>query len=153
MLVNKNKCRISFLELLLTLVSVLYLVGIRFWFPVCEVMSDTPMRCHWAGEMLKAASVVLTVLSVLHLFVYDEKIKIGMDAGLAGLSLLMLLIPGRIILLCTNAEMHCRHNTEPWTITFVIVTMLLCAADILFYLYRQNAGRHKRKGTEQRKSL
>ena len=84
MLVNKPKLKIAVTELLIAAVSIIFLIGIRVWFPVCEPSGESYMSCHWAGESLGAVSIVIAVLSVVHIFIPDAKIKTGMDIAALG---------------------------------------------------------------------
>ena len=137
MIVNKEKFKLGVTEILMLLAACVYMVGIRTWFAVCPVMSETVMSCHWAGEVLKALSIVLLVADVIHIICPDHKIKLGMDIPLLGICIVMIIIPGNVINICQMADMSCRHNTQPWTIiigclmaVFTIADMILCASSI-----------------------
>ena len=147
MIVNKRKFKIAFTDILLTALGVLYYFGIHYWFPVCMAMEDKPMNCHWAGEVLSALAVVLSVLSAVHILMPDEKIKSGMDVSMAGIAVLAVLIPGNIIPLCKSSEMMCRNGTSMWTAVFMISFIIIAAADIFIYLQSLSDKKHKRKGS------
>lgn len=144
MIVNKDKIRFGITDILTVAVSLLYLLGIRLWFPVCEPMESGFMSCHWAGEALKAVSVVLLTLSVAHAAIADEKIKIGMDISLCGVYAFAFCIPGRIISLCKMAEMSCRSHSQFWTIIFMIALMVIVIADIVLYMTSSSNEKHSR---------
>jgi len=147
MIIQKEKFKLSVVEVIQLALAVLYVIGIFIWFPVCEVTGETPMRCHWAGEVLKAGGVVITVMAVLHIVIFDEKVKAGTDFGMIGIFILMLLIPGKIIPLCMSTEMACRSHTEPWTTAFMIAMIVIAAADMLYYWHKVSNDKHKRKQT------
>lgn len=149
MIVNKDKIKFGISEILSVVLSVLFLIGIKIWFPVCEPMESGFMSCHWAGEVLKAISVLLFILSVIHIFIPDENIKLGLDIGLCGIDVFAFCVPGNIISLCKMAEMNCRSNTAFWTKIFMILFILISVTDILFYLFRQSEKRHKRVKMER----
>ena len=148
MIINKSKIKVCIIELIIFVVSLLFLLGIRLWFPVCEVMGETVMACHWAGEILKALTVLSFVLSLVHIFLPNGSVKIGMDLSLIGLLVLTLYVPGNIVNICEMTDMSCRHYTLPWTIAFSVVLILLALADIVFYLALASTEKHKRMKSE-----
>ncbi len=148
MIVNKEKCRFGATDLLLIAAACLFAVGIRLWFPVCGGMegSAVTMSCHWAGEALKAVSILFSAFGVIHLLTPDGKMKAGMDLALAGLAVLTMLLPGNVIHICAGAEMACRAKTLPSALAFGAVLLLLALADLFWYLTRGAAAKHRRNG-------
>ena len=144
MIINRAKIKIGIPEILIGVLSILFMIGIRVWFPVCEVMGDTTMPCHWAGEMLKALSILFLTLSLAHAVIPNGAAKIGVDVSLTGLSVLTLNIPGNIIRTCGNADMACRKSTHPWTIAFCVVMIVLVLADCVLYFSLRSKEKHKR---------
>ena len=145
MIVNKEKCRFSVTDILLIVVSAVFFIGIRSFFAVCPVGGEMIMSCHWAGETLKALSIVLLVLSVIHLFVPDKKIKLGMDIPMCAISLLAVFVPGTVINLCQNADMACRSAAQLWTVILCIILTLAALADIILYASSLSKDKHSRK--------
>ena len=144
MFINKRKIKIAVTDILLLVCSALYCIGIKYWFPVCKASGDMIMSCHWAGEALFALAVLLCVLSAAHTFIPDEKIKSGIDISLAGIAVFAMLIPGNIISLCKSSDMICRNGTSMWTSVFMILLIIIAAADIFIYLQSLSGGKHKR---------
>ena len=146
MIVNKEKCRFGATDLLLIAAACLFAVGIRLWFPVCGGMegSTVTMSCHWAGEALKAVSILLAALCVVHLLTPDGKMKAGMDVALAGLSVLAMLLPGNVISICAGAEMACRAKTMAASIACGAALLVLALADLFYWLSRAAAQKHRR---------
>ena len=149
MIINNSKCKIAFTDILFLALSIIYLVGIKLWFPVCGVSGDMVMSCHWAGEVLSALSVLLVILSLIHMVIPDERIKAGIDISGAGIAVLSLMIPGNIINLCKNSEMQCRTNTSLWTIIFMAVICAALCADAFIYLRLHSGKKHSRDNTEK----
>ena len=149
MIINKNKCKIAFTDILFSGLSILYLVGIKLWFPVCGVSGDMVMSCHWAGEVLFALSVLLVIISLIHMVIPDERIKAGIDISGAGIAVLSMIIPGNIITLCKNSEMPCRANTSLWTIIFMVIICVIICVDIFVYLQMQSGKKHRRNIAEK----
>ncbi len=149
MIINKSKCKIAFTDILFLALSIIYLVGIKLWFPVCGVSGDMVMSCHWAGEVLSALSVLLVILSLIHMVIPDERIKAGIDISGAGIAVLSMIIPGNIITLCKNSEMPCRANTSLWTIIFMVIICVIICVDIFVYLQMQSGKKHRRNIAEK----
>ncbi len=145
MIVNVNKIKITIIDIIGLIVAVLFLTGINLWFPVCEPMESGFMSCHWAGEVLKAISVVFVVISAAHLVIGDGRIKMGMSLSMLGFCALTFCIPGRIVTLCKMAEMDCRSHTQLSTAVFMILLMLISLADIIFWTSKASDENHKRK--------
>jgi len=150
MIIKKEKIKLALTELLSLVVSVLFLTGIRIWFPVCEVTGENIMACHWAGEMLKAVSILLLVLTLLHIIIPKEEIKAGIDISLISLFVLTMNIPGNIIRLCGHAEMACQRSARPFTLVVCIVMIVLSLLDLLIYLSLRSNEKHKRNGALDR---
>ena len=144
MIVNKSKIKFGVTDCLLFVVSALFLIGIYFWFPVCDAMGDKIMSCHWAGEVMKGVCILFASLCTLHIFMPDGMVKTGMDTAMIGLSVLAVCVPGNIISLCGNVDMTCRKYTQPWVIVFCIAMILFALADIVFYLSARSKDKHKR---------
>lgn len=148
MLVNKEKCRISITELVMLILSIVYIIGIRSWFAECPVMTDMIMSCHWAGEVLKALSILFAVISVIHIVIPDAKLKAGMDIPFIGISFVAIFIPGGIINLCQSADMACQSAAKPWTIIFCAALLVIAIADLIFYASKSSGDKHHRKADQ-----
>ncbi len=145
MMINKERFKMSFAEVLFLVAAALYMAGIRYWFPVCMPMENGFMSCHWAGEVLKALSILILVFSLIHIFMPDIRIKAGMNAVLAGISVLMPLIPGKIISVCGNEMMKCRQGTSTWTLVFAAVFVLILVIDTVLGAASLSSEKHKRR--------
>lgn len=149
MIVNKKRCKIGITDILLLVCSVLYSIGIKYWFPVCGMSGDMVMSCHWAGEVLSALSVLLVIISLIHMVIPDERIKAGIDISGAGIAVLSMIIPGNIISLCKSSEMQCRANTSLWTIIFMAIICVIVCVDVFIYLQMQSGKKHSRNNAEK----
>ncbi len=145
MIINSSKVKLGVTEALALVLSLLYAIGIRRWFAVCPLMTETVMPCHWAGEMLKAISVLLLVLCALHLPIPDAKIKIGMDIALIGLALLGMFVPGTVIRICGGETMACKSAAHPWTLAFCGALAVILLADVIVYASALAKENHRRK--------
>ena len=145
MIVKKEKFKISITEILAAVLSLVFLIGVRSWFRVCPVMSDMVMSCHWAGEVLKALSIVMLVISLIHIFIPDEKMKMGMDIPFLCVLIMTIFIPGGVISLCQKAEMQCRSVSQPWSVVIMIVLIIVSVIDLIIYASAISKSRHQRK--------
>ena len=145
MIINKEKFKLSIAELLMVILSVLFMIGIRTWFAVCPVMSETIMSCHWAGEVLKALSILLAAVSVIHIICPDWRLKIGIDIPMFCICILTAFIPGGLINLCMMEEMACRSQTKLWTIIISIALIIVILADIIICASAVSKEKHGRK--------
>ena len=83
------------------LLSVVSLIGIFTVFAPCGPKEDGSwMVCRWAGNAVKGISLVLAVLSLIRLFIADEKIKIGLSLAVFAVAILETAVPGHLISLC-----------------------------------------------------
>lgn len=145
MLINNKKFRLAITDILLLACSVLYFVGIRYWFPVCRASGDMVMTCHWAGEVLSALSLLFVIISAVHIVIPDEKLKAGMDITSAGVAVFAVMVPGNIISLCKSSEMMCRNGTSMWTTVFMVSFIVIAAMDAFIYLQTVSGEKHKRR--------
>ena len=149
MLVNRKNIRIGVTELLLLAAAVSYAVGIRKWFPVCAAMGDSYMSCHWAGEVLKLASVILAVLAAVHILLPNPAVKLGLDIGLLGITALLLTVPGTAVKLCSKEGMSC-GTAKSASVIFGCVLVLLILADLFVFGAALSASRHTRPAAERK---
>lgn len=128
----QKKKTISILDIVQTVVSLCFLLGILFVFGPCGPKEDGGwMTCHWAGRAVTGVAALLLVLALVRLPVKDSRIKLGLDIAVLPAALLAALIPGRLISLCMMADMRCRSVMQPAVTVFAILLIVLSAADIL----------------------
>ncbi len=144
-MLGNSKLKVSFAELLLVVVAVVYAIGIRTWFEVCPAMGESMMSCHWAGEVLKATSIILAGMTLLTVFIPDIKVKTGLNIGIVGLNIFNISVPGGIINICKNADMACRTNTYLWNIILTVSCIIIAVADIILLFSYLNREKHSRK--------
>ena len=145
MIVNKGKLRFGVPELLMVIISIIYVIGIRTWFAVCESTGDMVMSCHWAEAVLKVMSILFAVISICHIFIPDQRIKIGIDLPFFCICVLTAFVPGSVISLCMNAEMDCRQSMKLWTVILCIALMAVILGDLILYCSQIRGEKHHRK--------
>ncbi len=115
------------------LLSVVSLIGIFTVFAPCGPKEDGSwMVCHWAGNAVKGISLVLAVLSLIRLFIADEKIKIGLSLAVFAVTILETAVPGHLISLCMMKTMRCHTLTQPGVTVFSILIALTALADTIW---------------------
>ena len=141
----ETKKRPGVCDILILAVTAAMMIGARTWFAPCDHLTESGgyMACHWAGEALKAASLLALCLAAAHL-VPSGGVKAGLDIALIGLGALTACLPGGVISLCMNADMTCRAVTRPWALILGAALALLSAADIILAASRASNARHAR---------
>ena len=126
----KKTPRMGLGDLLLLILSVVYLVGIRTLFQPCGPKEDGSwMTCHWAGQAVSGLAVVLVILSVVHLITGNTGMKLGLDVGILLCAVFSALIPGKLISLCMMPDMRCHQVMTPGTIVCSVLLLAAVATD------------------------
>ena len=118
----KNK--IGAMDIVLLLLSAVLLIGVLTVFAPCGPKEDGSwMTCHWAGRAVAGAAAALTVIAALRPIARNA--RLGLDLAMLPISLLTLLLPGKLIGLCMMAEMRCRSVMTP---AVTVLSLLIAAA-------------------------
>ena len=143
---DEKAFRPGIIDILLFALSVLFFVGARTWFQVCDKMTDSGayMTCHWAGEALKAGTLLVMCLCAVHALL-PRSMKMGLDCALMGLGVLLMRLPGGVIALCGHTDMACRAHTQPWTLVMALLLILMSALHICLSLSAISRARHARR--------
>jgi len=142
MILNKNKIKIGFTDLLLLAATIVYYIGMTKWFLGCN---NTTMPCHWASEVLKAIGILAICIAIVHVIFPNALVKVGMDISFVGLFILAFIIPGNVINLCKLSHMSCREHLKPGNMILSIVVIVAAVIDLCFYLLQNSKEKHKRK--------
>ena len=126
-------------DILTPVLSGLFLLGVLFVFHPCGPKEDGSwMNCHWAGVAVAVCAGVMTVLSLLRLFLRSR----GARTILSGLTILAAaaaaVIPGNVIGLCMMADMRCRAVMRPAAMVFAALVILAAGWSILSERKRGN---------------
>ena len=115
------------MDIVIVVISVFFFVGICFLFEPCAPKEDGSfMTCHWAGQALAGIAALLTVQSVIRLFVKGAGKKQGMDLAMAATAILAIAVPGHLIRLCMMADMRCHAVMTPF-VRVMSVLVFACA--------------------------
>ena len=125
---NHPRVRVS--DLLLLVFSAVELAGVRTFFAPCGPKEDGSwMSCHWAGQAVTGAAVVLVVLALIHLAVRSPEMKLGLDVGLLAAAVYIALVPGRLIGLCMMPDMRCHQLMTPGVTVCSVLALAAAVAD------------------------
>ena len=132
-----NKTQRKAFDLILPALSLIFLAGILTLFQPCGPREDGSwMSCHWAGRAAAGVAGAMLLLSVLRMLVRPDA-KRGLDLALMVLSVLAVLLPGRLIGLCMMRDMRCHTLTAPFTSLLSALTALAAAFDLIVSIRRE----------------
>lgn len=125
-------------EAVLALVLV---IGSLTVFRACDSAEGRHMACHWAQNAVTLAGAVLTVQSVIRIFISDRGIKTGLSVGIVLLSAAVIFIPGHVISLCMMETMRCHTVFKPAVIVIASVMTVVSGIDAVTGLIRTGKDR------------
>ncbi len=128
--------KISAGDILLLLISVIFLIGVLTIFKPCAPSPDGNwMACHWAGQAVAGLAAVLVIISLAHMILSDAKIKTGLNLAVIPVAVLAMILPGHLISLCVMDFMRCHSVTRP---AVIVMSVLTIAAAVYNILSRRN---------------
>ena len=131
-LVENKKFRINASDIVLTVLSVFFFIGMLTFLNPCGPKEDGSwMTCHWAGQALTGISAVLTVISIIHLCIQNTEIKQGLSLAMIPAALLSAVLPGTLISLCMMNSMRCHSVTRTASIIISAVIIIAAVIDII----------------------
>ena len=135
----KNKrTNIGASDFIMLVLSVIFLTGIRTFFAPCGPKDDGSwMTCHWAGQAITGIAAVLFVISVIHLFVKDARIKQGLSLAMIPVALLSAVLPGNLIGLCMMDTVRCHSVMRTAS---VVLSVLVIAAAVFDVIVQKKKG-------------
>lgn len=129
---KKNTLILNIIGIVLLLVNVILFVGSFTFLKTCGPKEDgTWMTCHWAGQAIIGVSCVLVILALANLMIKNENGKIGLSIGVFANTVLLILLPGRLIDTCMMVDMHCNAVTKPSVTVFGVIIIVVAIANIL----------------------
>ena len=132
-----SKKNIHIPDILYFVLSAAFLLGSVFVFNTCGPKDDGSwMVCHWAGRMVSAMAILLTVLA-LQIVLFPSEIKAGLYTACFGVSVLTAFIPGHIIKLCMMKTMRCHLISEPSVIVCSVVLAVYSLVRVILLLRKK----------------
>lgn len=87
--------------------------------------------CHWAGWMIAALGVVLTVQAVAGMLCGKRAMREGISLAMIPVAVLTALTPGVLIPLCGVQTMRCQMVMKPAVLLIAVLIALLCLVDVI----------------------
>ena len=129
---ENKKINIGASDIILLVLSAVFLIGIRTFFAPCGPKDDGSwMTCHWAGQAITGIAAVLLVISVIHMFVKDAKAKQGLAIAMIPVALFSLILPGNMIGLCMMNAMRCHSVMRTASVIVSVLVIAAAAFDLL----------------------
>ena len=129
---NKSTSDIRITDILLLIISLIYIIGIRSFFAPCGPKDDgTYMSCHWAGQAVFAFSILLGILAILHLILKGAQIKTGISVSMICTAAMTAVIPNHLISMCMMNTMRCHAVMTPGIYVLSALTIAVSVIDIL----------------------
>ncbi len=121
--------------------ALVLVIGSLTVFRACDSAEGRHMACHWAQNAVTLAGAVLTVQSVIRIFIHDKGIKAGLSVGIFTLALSVIFLPGTVIDLCMMETMRCHTVFKPAVIVIASVLTVVSGIDAVAGLIRTGKGR------------
>lgn len=110
---EKKKQKMDWMDIVIAVLSLAIALAPKTVFHTCGVKPDGSwMLCHWTGEAVVGAGVVLACLAGIRFFA-SPPMKQGIDISMLLLTVLTALLPGHILPLCKMATMPCHVLFQP----------------------------------------
>ena len=122
--------------------SVLLFIGVGTFLAPCGIHEDGKFGiCHWAGQAVIAAGIVLLALSVIHMIAKSGKSKAFVSVCITALAIMTGIMPGLFIDLCKMPTMRCLTVMRPsvMIIAFVIAGVAVTDAIVRNVAVRKQA--------------
>jgi hypothetical protein len=106
------KCRLVF-GIPVVVLGLLIAAGPVTVFPVCPVMMEMIMRCHWTAQAELGVGIIIAILGLLSVLIESQQVRLGLSIAIFLNGIFALLIPSVLIGVCPGAHMHCRTLSLP----------------------------------------
>lgn len=128
----------NLLSILLLVLSVFLTFGTEFLFHGCDPKADGSfMMCHWAQRAVVGTGVVLIVLYILSLVVKDRKIRSAFIISGIPVTILAMLLPGKVMHLCMSNTMRCHTVMQPSVLAVCSVILVVTVIALVVNLKRK----------------
>ena len=129
--------KIKLMDTLLLAVTAVFFIGVLTAFKPCGPMEDGSfMNCHWAGNAVAGIALVMLVIAVIHIIAGERGVKTGLSISLIPMSVLAIIIPGRLISMCMMPSMRCHAVMMPAVIIFSVITIVFAILDAVVFKER-----------------
>lgn len=129
----KNKVVVTIAFIIL---GVLILLAPTVIFPVCP--ADMKMRCQYTKQAEIGIGILITVLGAVSFFL-AEKVRAGISIAIAGIGVLAIAIPTKLIGVCGSNMMTCNSATRPLLVVLGVLTILVSIVNAVYLLKAKEA--------------
>ena len=129
--------RVGAVDIAMLALSAVFLLGILLFFGPCAPAEDGTWRvCHWAGRAVTGAAAALAVMMLFHTLLSGSGVRQGLDLAALTLTALIVLLPGRLIDLCSEETVRCRTVMLPAIRVFAVLLAAATALDLVIQIGR-----------------
>lgn len=121
-------------ELIAALVLV---IGALTFFSACESEGEMHMACHWAQNAVALSGVVISLLSLVRIFIPNRDIKTGLALGIFVTAVSVIFIPNTVISLCMMDTMRCHTIFRPAVTIVASIIIVISGLDTVIGFLRQ----------------
>ena len=117
--------------IILTALAVVLLAGLLAFAGPCAVHAGEETRsCLWASRALIGVDAVLLIIALVRIFEQDEGERRGLSFASALLGVLIAMMPGTLIALCSDPSTHCNAVMRPFALALGIAVVLTGGIDL-----------------------
>ena len=117
--------------IILTALAVVLLAGLLTFAGPCAVQAGEETRsCLWASRALVGVDAVLLIIALVRIFEQDEGERRGLSFASALLGVLIAMMPGTLIALCSDPSTHCNAVMRPFALALGIAVVLTGGIDL-----------------------
>ena len=117
--------------IILTALAVVLLAGLLAFSGPCAVQAGEEARsCLWASRALIGVDAVLLIIALVRIFEQDEGERRGLSFASALLGVLIAMMPGTLIALCSDPSTHCNAVMRPFALALGIAVVLTGGIDL-----------------------
>ena len=117
--------------IILTALAIVLLAGLLTFAGPCAVQAGEETRsCLWASRALVGVDAVLLIIALVRIFEQDEGERRGLSFAAALLGVLIAVMPGTLIALCSDPSTHCNAVMRPFALALGIAVVLTGGIDL-----------------------
>ena len=117
--------------IILTALAIVLLAGLLTFAGPCAVQAGEETRsCLWASRALIGVDAVLLIIALVRIFEQDEGERRGLSFASALLGALIAVMPGTLIVLCSDPSTHCNAVMRPFALALGIAVVLTGGIDL-----------------------
>ena len=117
--------------IILTALAIVLLAGLLTFAGPCAVQAGEETRsCLWASRALVGVDAVLLIIALVRIFEQDEGERRGLSFAAALLGVLIAVMPGTLIALCSDPSTHCNAVMRPFALALGIAVALTGGIDL-----------------------